>query len=163
MQSLERAEQLVHMSIAQLRDTASDLTPAIPVAGSLADALTALADQAANRGGFRCAVSVQCAVAGVDDEAVIAIVRELLANVVKHASAGNASVAVEPGPADTVKVSVTDDGVGISPGRVNEAAADGHIGLALVAARVRDANGTLKVEPLAGGGTAVIATLSPSG
>lgn len=75
------------------------------------------------------------------------LVRELVNNAAKHARAANVWVAV------TVQAEhVHDDGIGIPPG--GSAVVDGHFGLGLCRARVRQAGGTLHISPISDGGPA---------
>ena len=79
-----------------------------------------------------------------------------LANVAAHAGdAARAWVLVED-DGDEVVVSVRDDGAGMPPGRLDEAAADGRLGVAAsILGRVRQLGGTAAVESAPGGGTEV--------
>jgi signal transduction histidine kinase len=77
----------------------------------------------------------------------LAVLREALSNVVRHANAGAASVAVAAG--DTLRVEVVDDGVGLpDTGRRS--------GLANLAGRAEQLGGTLHTGPAAGGGTRLV-------
>ena len=85
-----------------------------------------------------------------------AAVGAALANVAAHAGdAARAWVLVED-DGDEVVVSVRDDGSGMAPGRLDEAAADGRLGVAAsILGRVRQLGGTAAVESAPGGGTEV--------
>jgi signal transduction histidine kinase len=79
--------------------------------------------------------------------------QEALRNVEKHAQATHVAVHVRR-EGSLVTIEVTDDGRGIGPaGR--DAAPEGHLGLRIVDALVRDAGGTLSVLPGSAGGTVV--------
>ena len=85
-----------------------------------------------------------------------AAVGAALANVAAHAGdAARAWVLVED-DGDEVVVSVRDDGAGMTPGRLDEAAADGRLRVAAsILGRVRQLGGTAAVESAPGGGTEV--------
>lgn len=75
---------------------------------------------------------------------LLAVVREALSNVARHASASSAHVAVEVG--DEVRVVVTDDGRGLPPDAVRS-------GLANLARRAERRGGSFTLEPGADSGT----------
>jgi Signal transduction histidine kinase len=78
---------------------------------------------------------------------LIAVVREGLANVARHAQASSASVRVTS--ADTVQVEVADDGVGVAPTAV-------HSGLANLRKRAESHGGSLTLRARAPRGTALV-------
>jgi signal transduction histidine kinase len=85
-----------------------------------------------------------------------AAVGAALANVALHAGeAARAWVLVED-DGDEVVVSVRDDGGGMAAGRLEEAAADGRLGVASsIEGRLRELGGTMAVESAPGAGTEV--------
>jgi signal transduction histidine kinase len=93
--------------------------------------------------------------AGVCDE-VAAAIGSALDNVDRHAGPGAlAWVLVESEP-DEIVVSVRDDGVGIAPGRLDQAAAAGRLGVAeSIRARMRDIGGEATITSEPGHGTEV--------
>ncbi len=80
-------------------------------------------------------------------EHAIAVVREAMSNVVRHAKADTASVAVTAG--DTLRIKVVDDGVG-PPGSGRRS------GLANLAARAAELGGTFEVGASDAGGTRLV-------
>lgn len=85
-----------------------------------------------------------------------AAVGEALRNVVRHAGPGARSWVLVEDQGDAVVVSVRDDGVGVAAGRLDEAAAQGRLGVASsMAGRLRDLGGTMSVESAPGQGTEV--------
>jgi two-component system nitrate/nitrite sensor histidine kinase NarX len=88
---------------------------------------------------------------------VLQIVREALANVVKHAEARSAKVALRPLPEGLIRVSIEDDGHGMSDTRSKH----GHYGLMIMHERARKLNSTLRIETSAGGGTRVSLDIDP--
>lgn len=85
---------------------------------------------------------------------LFAVVRESLANVEKHAGPdAQAWVLLEELP-DEVVVSVRDDGPGIPEGRLDEAAAEGRLGVAKsIKGRVGELGGTITLDTEPGEGT----------
>lgn len=89
-------------------------------------------------------------------------VAELLTNVVKHANATSAWVSVMPTDANTITVSVRDNGIGgVLPPTDGEHAAGS--GIAGLAARARAVDGTLTVQSPTGGPTVVTILLPTDG
>jgi signal transduction histidine kinase len=85
-----------------------------------------------------------------------AAVRAALDNVVRHAGASARAWVLVEDLADEVVVSVRDDGPGIPPGRLDRAAAEGRLGVALsMRGRVRELGGTAAVHSAPGEGTEV--------
>lgn len=80
-------------------------------------------------------------------EHAIAVMREALSNVVRHANASAASVAVSAG--DSLRIEVRDNGIGPpAPGRRS--------GLNNLAGRATELDGTLRLDPAPGGGTQLV-------
>jgi signal transduction histidine kinase len=91
--------------------------------------------------------------------AVYRTAKEALTNVAKHAGATHVWVALEPagdGSAPAVRLCIVDDGVGFPPDALDRRS-QGHLGLRLVADRVRDAGGVLELGERPGGGASVTA------
>ncbi|WP_433467083.1 sensor histidine kinase [Spirillospora sp. CA-128828] len=89
----------------------------------------------------------------------VAIIKEALENVRRHAGASAVEVAVNGGPED-LRVVVRDDGRGLPgrPGRdgwLNALADDGHYGLLGMHERAQRVGGELTVDSIPGGGTAI--------
>jgi two-component system NarL family sensor kinase len=97
--------------------------------------------------------------AGVHDRVTLAIVRELLTNVVKHAHATRVSVDVRSISTGATRITVKDNGVGLPPSRIREALSEGHVGLALVGARAEALGGTFSVTAKQERGTAATVVL----
>jgi signal transduction histidine kinase len=89
-----------------------------------------------------------------DADELVAVLREAAANAATHAGAdAGLWVLVEDDDAG-VTVSVRDDGVGIAAGRLDEAAAEGHLGVASsMRGRVAALGGTLTLHTAPGEGT----------
>ncbi|WP_285478002.1 MacS family sensor histidine kinase [Amycolatopsis sp. NBRC 101858] len=90
--------------------------------------------------------------AHVTDE-LVAVTREALSNVEKHAPGAQAWVLLEDLGSEVV-VSIRDDGPGISDGVLEQAAADGHLGVVeSIRGRVRDLGGSAALDTGPGRGT----------
>ena len=157
---VERLRDGIGRALQQIREVMLDLHPVVLDVGGLEPALTALAAQHARLGGYDCGVEVEPEAAGARDELVLALSRELLRNVAKHASAREVSVRVAR-TGDGIALSVVDDGVGIAPGRARDALHEGHIGLASSRERVEAIGGSLRVGARPDGrpGTQAVAVL----
>jgi PAS domain S-box-containing protein len=153
------ARQGVERAVKRLREAVHALHPVVLQHGGLEAAMQAAADQAARQGSFRAQVTVDPDAAGLRDELVLSVARELLANAAKHAEADVVQVTVARQDGSVV-LEVTDDGRGMDPEAVASAPMRGHIGLASLAQRVEAAGGTLDLGAAAGGrGTTVVARL----
>ena len=154
-----RAHDVVSSTIAQLREAMIALHPVTLKEGGLEPALGAVARQAERQGGeLEVNVQIDEGVLGRNDELVLALARELLANVAKHSGATSASVRIAP-LENSIELQVMDDGKGMSADRRREALLEGHIGLASVAQRVEANGGALEIESLSGSGTRIRANL----
>jgi two-component system NarL family sensor kinase len=137
-------------------DTAPELHPLVLERKGLAVALNAVARGASTRGGFRASVRVDPEAAGLDDQLVLSVARELLDNASKHSGAARVSVVVER-EEDGGAIMVADDGIGIGADRPEQALSEGHIGLASIAERLRALGGGFEISPGPGGGTTAVA------
>jgi signal transduction histidine kinase len=153
LEEIDTAVALLAVAVDQLRGTAVDLLPTAPIALSLEDAVRLLAEQASERGNLECEVRIHPGTEGIDTQAALTIIRELLRNVETHAQATCASVEIAPRPPRGIRIIVADDGVGLSKAQLRMAVAEGHVGLSLVAARIEQLGGTLEIDPNLGGGT----------
>jgi PAS domain S-box-containing protein len=153
-EGVTRAQQALEGTIDRLREAVAALHPVTHQQGDLQTALSAIATQHATRGGFRYTVRVEPGASGFEDELVLSAARELLSNVAKHARASRCSVAVARED-DMIRLEVADDGVGIPPGRQEEALKGGHIGLASTIQRLKAIGGEGTVSSPGGKGTVV--------
>ncbi|MFF8843362.1 GAF domain-containing protein [Streptomyces sp. NPDC015127] len=85
---------------------------------------------------------------GVVGQHLVAVLVEALSNVARHARARTVDVQVEVG-ADELRLTVTDDGVGVPPGAA-------HSGLKNLRERARALNGSLDIGPVPHGGTRLV-------
>ena len=122
---------------------------------TLEEALQRVGEDAARRGRFALEVHCDPAASTVHDALVRDIVRELLANVARHARADRAVVEVRVDGANLV-IEVSDDGLGLDPLARNEAARSGHLGLPRIERTAAELGGSLGIaESSAEGGTRV--------
>ena len=152
--ALDRAREALDETSAQLREEIFAMHPLGLERAGLAAALRSYADVASARGGFTAEVAVDDDAAGAHEELVLATARELLTNAARHAGARTVTVrvAAEPG---IVRLTVADDGAGLTHERVEHALAEGHIGLAAATERVRALGGDVAIESEPGGGTII--------
>jgi two-component system, NarL family, sensor kinase len=161
--AFERARSAIDETMAQLRGEIFELHPYVLDHAGLQAALAAIAERSAERTGAEFAVAVDPLAAGVHDELLLVIARELMSNVVKHGGAKRVvvSIAVD---SEQIELQVRDDGRGFdADARRATALLDGHIGLASSEQRARSAGGELVVSSRPGAGTSVLVTLPVSG
>jgi two-component system NarL family sensor kinase len=141
----------LRLAVAALRDLNTDLYDAVLRDAGLAAALGQAAEATKRNGGPAIDVTVGAHTSSAHDPFVVSVVNELLTNVRKHADASTAAVLVARAETGWLRVSVTDDGVGLSPADAARAADAGHIGLRSIQRRVEDAGGTFAVRTLSPG------------
>lgn len=160
---LDRARAGIVRATARLREVVGELHPVTLTHGGLETALRAVAESIARRGGFGVTFEVDRDAPGVHDRLVLALAREFLVNVEKHADAERAHVRIEQ-VAEGVRLTVTDDGRGFTPVADGQAFNRGHIGLPSARERVGALGGDLVVRSAPGQGTRVVAVIpAPSG
>jgi signal transduction histidine kinase len=146
---LDTAGQELAQSLAELRELARGIHPAILTQNGLGGALRSLAERSA------VPVELRSAPEGRFSPEVEAtayfIVSEALANVAKHAEASRAWVAVDDG-GDRLAIEVRDDGVG-------GASMSGGSGLRGLADRVEAVGGRIDVRTEPGAGSVVLAEI----
>lgn len=160
-ESLDRIEEQLERTLAQLRGRIVDMHPVALSQGGLLAALNVVAEERARQGGFRCSVRVSPKATGAHDQLVLSLARELLTNAAKHSQARRVSVTVLD-EGESVVVRVADDGRGIPSGRLDRAFSEGHIGLASSVERVKAIGGRFGVSDGQSGGTEVEVTLPAS-
>jgi signal transduction histidine kinase len=135
------------------------MTSAAPVTMTATDHDTAAVDLSAALGAVLPARATLAApadpvrVPAPTAETLAAVIREAAANAAEHAPGASLWVLVEDGD-DAVTVSVRDDGPGIPHGRLVEAEAAGHLGVASsMRGRVEALDGTMSLHTGPGQGT----------
>ena len=162
--ALESANVQVRRAIAGLQGLITELRPAALDQLGTAAALESLVERLRARSGVDIELDVDLAYESGGsavrhspelEATMYRVVQEALNNVVKHAEAKHARVAVEE-RGNTVTIIVEDDGRGIGDD------ASGGFGLIGMRERVALVGGELTIEPGAGGGTRVKAALPAS-
>lgn len=154
--AFDRLDEALATSSKLLRSTVSQLHPAVLERAGLAAALQDLATTTGSRAGFTANVEVRdWPERSPVDALVYRTARELITNVAKHARASTLDVVLD-GTGDPLRLTVTDDGVGIPDGAADHSLAEGHIGLPSHAVRVEAAGGRLTVQRGPAGGTVAI-------
>ena len=93
---------------------------------------------------------------------IFRIVQEALTNIQKHARASSAHVDVALA-ADSIKIDITDDGVGYEGAVTGPSAEGSHLGLLGMRERAQMFGGTFSISGASGGGTEIHATLPLDG
>jgi signal transduction histidine kinase len=146
---LNDAGEELKTALTELRELARGIHPAILTEAGLGPAIDSLAARSAVPAEV-IAVPTRRLSPAVESTAYF-VVSEALANVAKYASATRATVSAEC-PGDSLRVEVTDDGVGgADPTRGS--------GLRGLADRVAAINGSLSIDSPMGGGTRLVAEL----
>ena len=159
-ESAALAREGIDEGVAQIRRAVFDLHPYLLEQAGLGAAVEAVAARAGERGGFAATVDIDRAAAGLHDQLLFAIARELLANCAKHAQASNVAVTIRR-LEDAVELTVVDDGRGIDLARARQAPLRGHIGLASCAERAEAIGGEFEITPRPdAGGTRVRLSLA---
>lgn len=149
---------IVNDLLTEVRAMSHSLRPAPFDEGQLLPALNALAKSEGRRG--RLTVLIESPEHDLslprDIELVCyRVVREAIANIVKHARAQNVSVLVSDA-SNQLTLSIADDGCGfdVAP-TIRQAVRDGHLGLVGMRERLSRVGGTLNVDSTLGQGTTV--------
>jgi len=128
--------------------------------GGIASALQDIASEFSNRNDLVVSLDNQLAGCrlGINEEFhVLQIVREAIANTVRHADASEVHVALSYGQDHRVRVVIEDDGRGLSALQSD----DKHYGLSIMRERASSLGGELALEPREGGGTRVSVSFAP--
>jgi signal transduction histidine kinase len=146
--------------IRDIRNFIFGLRSVLLESGSLVDGLALLADELRRNGGVDVELATSVAAETLDDLPVevvaelLAVTREALSNVARHASASRARVALIA-DGTSLRLEVSDDGRGFDAGAALEA---GHQGLANMRARTMALEGTFEVGS-GSDGTRIIVTV----
>ena len=158
---VDEAIDALHAVIRDIRNFIFGLRPALLESGSLTDGLGHLATELRRNGAVEVSVSVPDDVAETEELPIevvaelLAVTREALSNVARHASATRASVDLGVTPRE-LRLELSDDGGGFDAER---AADRGHHGLANMQARVEALGGKFEVSSSPETGTRVIISL----
>jgi PAS domain S-box-containing protein len=154
----QRARVAVEAATRRLRDAVGDLHPAAASTAGLEARLRSVLEQGGDRAGFGYRLSFAMTAPSDVDELVLALLRELVHNAVKHADATFLVVDVRE-EGDRVVLEVADDGRGMTEERPAEALRTGHIGLASSRERVEAIGGRFSLESVPGTGTTIRVSL----
>jgi two-component system NarL family sensor kinase len=152
---VQRAHEVVEATIGRLREAMMALHPVTLERGGFEQAVGAVARQAGRQGSFEVALELDPEALDYGDELLLSVARELLTNAARHSKAGAVAVALCLRD-ETLELEVVDDGGGIEPGRLDEALAEGHIGLASVNERVKAAGGDFELATSPSGTRALV-------
>jgi two-component system NarL family sensor kinase len=146
--SLDRVELALRESAALLRAKVSQLHPAVLEQAGLLHALRELVRTTAERG----ELEIELVAEGFDDSTrssadylLYSAARELLTNVTRHAHAHAVKIALQRHDGH-VRLTVTDDGLGIDERVLEQRLADGHVGVSSQRVRVMAAGGSFKLR-----------------
>ncbi len=160
----DRVGATVHHAIDSLRRMMVDIYPPDLTSGEFSQTLEGLATPLRERG-----VAVEFVddadLPELDAEAITAlyrVAREALLNVAAHAEATTVLVTLSVVGPGRVRLTVTDDGVGMTDADMDRRA-EGHLGLRLLQDRVRGMGGELTLTSPDGGGTRVTAEVPTTG
>ena len=159
---IDRADHALDDAVRRLRHEIFQLHPHVLETAGLQTALAAVAAQGVPAEVAPPVIAVAPDAAGVDDELLFSLGRELLTNVARHAGARHVELTVERA-GETLVLRCRDDGRGMAPERRGAALAGGHLGLAACTERVEAVGGTLELVSEVGAGTEVRATIPVAG
>jgi PAS domain S-box-containing protein len=144
---LDLAAEVLDGALRHINDLVVEISPPALRTLGLVPALRDAAERVAARHGLKCVFSVVGELPDVSNEEKVAVywvARELMANVAKHARASVVEVRLDL-TSEWVRVSVRDDGIGISV-PAQPASGVGGFGLFGARERMRQVGGTLSVE-----------------
>ncbi|GAB3758713.1 sensor histidine kinase [Microlunatus parietis] len=148
---LALATETARENLAEARAMVATLTPSPLASGTLAEAIRRRADLVGAQTSAEVTVRLQD-IDGLSTAVEVVLLRsaqEALANIGKHAGARQVTVELSE-TADTVRLSVTDDGTGFDPEEPRSG-----FGLAGMRKRAEDIGGTLRLDSRPGAGTTV--------
>jgi signal transduction histidine kinase len=163
---VDEAVEALNAVIRDIRNFIFGLRPVLLESGSLTDGVEHLATELRRNGGVAVTVAIDDPdqrLASLPIETVaelLAVVRETLSNIARHARAGATTVTLSTANG-RLRLEIADDGRGFDAGRGAER---GHHGLANMRARIESLGGRFEVESMPEAGTRIIVTLrTPSG
>jgi signal transduction histidine kinase len=151
-QELERMRDVANEAYTQVRDTLSDLKP--PEGMALAAALRKRAQSVGERAHFQIQFRSHGQPQNLSPDVqrhILYLVREVLANVEKHAQARLVEIDLD-WTADALNLVLTDDGQGFEPHKLTP---NGHFGLEIMRERAREIDGQLNIHSSPNAGTKV--------
>ncbi len=158
LDGLERAEEALRLALHQLRAAVRELHPYLLDHLDLPSAIETIAEQHARRGTYESRIEIDPAVIGVNDQLLVSLTRELLANAASHAQATHVTVRLHR-TQELVLLEVGDDGRGFTTEDRLAALRAGHIGLASTRERVHACGGAFHLDSRPGHGRRVRCTI----
>ncbi|MCU0245267.1 MAG: histidine kinase [Bryobacter sp.] len=159
--SVETARQMVQHYRAEARRVIWDLRHEEPEPESLPHALQAALTELTRNREIATSLSQQgptTAISGATAQNLLRICQEAAANALRHGEPRSLEVLLSYG-ADSVRMTVRDDGAGFDPERLPP----GHFGIEIMQERARRIGGTLEIVSHPGAGTSVSVTVPYSG
>jgi signal transduction histidine kinase len=158
---VDESIEALHGVIRDIRNFIFGLRPVLLESGSIGDGLRHLATELHRNGGVEVAVEIKDPSAAIDElplevvAELLAVVREGLSNIARHAAATRATIALTTSD-EEIRLELADDGRGF---RADEQPGRGHHGLANMQARIAALGGTCEVRSTPGLGTRIIIML----
>jgi two-component system NarL family sensor kinase len=158
--ALASAHHSVAETVRKLRELMTRMHGPDGAAVPVGEAVRELAQSVERRTGAVARLELEPDLASRTDGLVVAIARELLVNVAKHAQASSFEVRLRHDDGAGVLLEVLDDGVGMREVDRAGLLREGHLGLRLLEERVSARDGELDYRPRAGGGTHAVVRLA---
>ncbi|RPJ04549.1 MAG: PAS domain-containing sensor histidine kinase, partial [Deltaproteobacteria bacterium] len=154
--------EMVNLSIAQTRSLMGEINPSILKELGLTEAIKGLCEKIRERKGLRILLKADPKIGQPDEQSQFLIfraVRELLMNVVKHASAKRVSIRLKK-IGESLMVAVKDDGVGFDLASIDQVKArTAGFGLLSIRESLNHMGGLCEIETQEGKGTSVVLTV----
>jgi signal transduction histidine kinase len=152
---LDRSLELIDAGMRSIRNVTDHLRPSLLDELGLLPALRALVREFGSRSGLVVRLEAPAGLPVLSEAAEVALFRalqEALANVARHAGAGQVEVLLEVGDG-AVTLQVSDDGGGLPAGAgIREFERAGHLGLAGMRERIQGVGGSVRVSEAPQGG-----------
>lgn len=158
---LATAVEMARTSLAEARRTVHAVEPELLAQARLPEAIADVAGRWAQTHGVESILTTTGDPRPMHTDVEVTLLRaaqEALANVAKHADAGQVRLTLSY-MGDMVTLDVRDDGIGFEPGPGQATASDGGFGLAAMRQRVQRLAGSLVIESEPGEGTAISASV----
>ena len=149
---------MIDQSIQQTRSLMTDLSPPVLYELGLTAAIQWLCEQVQAQHGLQILVMNDFEVQGIEEQIQLLLFRatkELLMNIVKHAGAKQAHVAIQD-VGNKIRITVKDDGVGFDVSGIGQMAKrSGGFGLLSIHERLKYLGGLFEIEAKTGCGTRI--------